>query len=76
MNEPAPRGCHRERRTLRVRGETVAVPGGLAAEGDRSTGPQHASELRERSVELGQVMQHGVPENEVERVVTEYRKTR
>ena len=49
----------------------VAVARRLAGEQQHAAGPQHAPELGERALELGQVVQHGVAEHEVERRVLE-----
>jgi hypothetical protein len=43
----------------------------LAAEGDRAAGAQHAQELGEGAVEVGQVVEDGVAEDDVERLVLE-----
>ena len=56
---------------LRQRGDPVAVAGRLAAEGDRAAGPQDAAKLAERAREVGDVVQDGVAEDEVEALVRE-----
>ena len=61
---PQRRGA--QARTLRIRGQPVPVARGLAAEGDHASGPQDAVQLGERGAQIGQVMQHRVPEDEVE----------
>ena len=44
---------------------------GSPAKNEPPAGPQHAAELAEGAVEVGQVVQHGVAEDEVEGVVLE-----
>ena len=56
---------------LRQRGEAVAVARGLAGEGDRAARAQHAAEFGEGPVEVGDVVQDGVAEDEVEALVLE-----
>ena len=56
---------------LRQRRQAVAVARGLAGEGDRPAGPQDAAELGEGAVEVGDVVEDGVAEDEVEALVLE-----
>ena len=56
---------------LRQRRQAVAVAGGLAGEGDHPARPQHALELGEGAVEVGDVVEDGVAEDEVEALVLE-----
>ena len=53
------------------RGDPVAAARRLAGEEQRPAGPQHAVELGERAVQVGQVVQHRVAEHEVEGRVLE-----
>ena len=72
----APDRRQRVRAALGQLGDPVAVARGLAAEGDRAAGPQHAPELAEGALEVGQVVQHRVAEHEVEGVVGEGQRGR
>ena len=56
---------------LRAAREAVAVARGLAGEGDHAARPQHAAELGEGLLEVGDVVQDGVAEDEVEALVLE-----
>jgi hypothetical protein len=67
----APQRRDRQRGALREPGKTVAVVRRLAREGHDAAGAQHAPELAERALEIRDVVQHGVPEDDVERVVLE-----
>ena len=69
-------GATRVRAALRHRREAVAVARGLAAEGHHAARAQHAPELAERGVEVGQVVEHGVAEHEVEGLVLERQRAR
>ena len=64
-------GATRYAARLGTLGDAVAVARGLAGEEQPPAGPQHAAELAEGAVEVGQVVQHGVAEDEVEGVVLE-----
>jgi hypothetical protein len=70
-HQPPPRGGQRQRGPLGQAGDPVAIARGLAAEDDPPARAQHAAELGEGGVEVRQVVQHGVAEDEVERVVGE-----
>ena len=70
-DEPAPDRRERASRPLRQRRETVAVARGLAGEGDRAARPQHPPEFGEGAVEVGDVVEDGVAEDEVEALVLE-----
>ena len=59
------------REPLRHARQAVAVAGGLAGEQQRAAGSEHALELGERAREVGDVVQHGVAEHEVEAPVRE-----
>ena len=48
----------------------------LAAEGDHAAGAQHAQELGEGAVEVGQVVEDRVAEDDVERLVLEWQLAR
>ena len=61
----APQRRQRQRAPLGHRDEAVAVARRLAAEGHHASGAQHAPELAKRAGEIGQVVQHGVAEDEV-----------
>ena len=52
------------------------MPRRLAREQQHAAGPQHAQELGERALELGQVVQHRVAQHEVERPVLERERGR
>ena len=56
---------------LRQRRQAVAVARGLAGEGDRAARAQHAAEFGEGAVEVGDVVEDGVAEDEVEALVLE-----
>ena len=56
---------------LGPRGDPVAVVGRLAAECHHAAWAQHAPELAEGGGEIRQVVEHGVPEHQVEGVVVE-----
>ena len=64
-------GATRVGAALGPRGNPVAVVRRLAAEGHHTAGAQHAPELAEGGGEIRQVVEHRVPEDEVERVVLE-----
>ncbi len=64
-------GASEQAGALRQRREAVAVARGLAGEDDRAAGPQDAAELGEGPVEVGDVVQDGVAEDEVEALVLE-----
>jgi hypothetical protein len=51
--------------------QAVAVAGGLSREHDRAARGEHALELHERALQVGDVVEHGVAEHEVEAVVRE-----
>ena len=59
------------RRALGHGRDPVAVTRRLAGEEQRPAGREHAVELGERAVEIGQVVQYGVAEHEVEALVLE-----
>jgi hypothetical protein len=65
-HQRAPRGRHPVGGTLGVVRDPVAVAGGLTRERHDAARLQHAQELRERAVEVRQVVQDGVAEDEVE----------
>src|SRR5918992_163738 len=70
--EGAPRGGRQPQRgALGHGGDAIAVARGLPGEEQRPARRQHALELRERAIEVGQVVQHGVAEHEVEAPVVE-----
>ena len=69
-------GRERDRAPLGDRREAVADPRRLAGEHDPPAGLQHAVELRERALEIGQVVEHGVAEHEVEAGVRERQRLR
>ena len=54
-----------------TRREAVAVARGLAGEGDHPAGPQDAAEFGEGALEVGDVVEDGVAEDEVEALVLE-----
>ena len=56
--------------------DPVAVARRLAGEEQRPAGREHAQELGERAVEVGQVVQHRVAEHEVEALVVERQRGR
>ena len=60
-----------QRGALGDRRDPVAVARRLAREEQRPAGREHAHELGEGAVEVGQVVEHGVAEHEVEAVVLE-----
>ena len=62
-------GAVQQRGPLGDRREKIAVARGLAAEDQRAAGPQDPGELRERLAQVGDVMEDGVPEDEVEALV-------
>ncbi len=66
-----PGGGDEQSGPLGQRGEAVAVARGLAGEGDRAAGAQHAAEFGEGLVEVGDVVEDGVAEDEVEALVLE-----
>ena len=70
-DDPPPGRRDGQRGALRPRGHAVAVTRRLARERQHPAGLQHAAELAEGGVQVGQVVQHGVAEDEVERVVGE-----
>jgi hypothetical protein len=71
VEQPAPERGDGQARALGHVGDPVAVARGLAREEHDPAGAQDAQELRERAVQLRQVMEHRVPEDEVERRVLE-----
>ena len=70
-HQPPPERRDCERCALRDDCDSVAVARRLAREGDDSAGAQHAPELAERLLQVRDVVQHGVAEDDVERVVLE-----
>jgi hypothetical protein len=68
-DEPAPGRSDRQRGALGIGGQAVPVARRLARERDDAARAQNAAELAERGVEVRQVMQHGVAEDQVERIV-------
>ena len=56
-------------------GQPVAVVRGLAAERHHAAGAQHAPELAEGGVQVGQVVEHGVADHEVEGLVLERQRS-
>jgi len=70
-HQRAPRGRRAEGHPLGQLGQAVAVVRGLAAEGDHSARVQHAPQLGHRTGQVGQMVQHRVAEDDVERVVGE-----
>ena len=75
-DEPAPERRGQERRPLRDRRQEVAVPRWLPTEGEGPARPQDPGELRERLGEVGDVMEDGVAEDEVEALVGERQRLR
>ena len=70
--QPASRGsrvarvaAHQVNRDSR-RATIVAVPGGLAGEDEPAAGLEHPQDLAERQLDVGDVVQHRVPDDEVE----------
>ena len=70
-DEAAPHGRGRDPCPLRQRRDPVAVARRLAGEQQHAARPQHAPELRERALQLRQVVEHGMAEDEVEARVLE-----
>jgi hypothetical protein len=70
-DERAPQRRNRVGAPLRPGRDAVAVVGGLPAERHDAARSQYAPELAKGQVEVGQVVEHGVAEDEVERVVLE-----
>jgi hypothetical protein len=67
----APERRQRQAGALRSRGQGVAVAGGLAGEGDHPARPQDSAEFGEGLVEVGDVVEDGVAEDQVEAFVLE-----
>ena len=61
----APHRREQLRRLAWATSEPVSQARRLAGEGDPAAGAEHPEELAERPIEVGQVVQHGVAEDEV-----------
>ena len=71
LDRLAPQRREPDRGALGIGGEPVARAARLAREEQRPARLEHAHELGEAGVEVGQVVQHGVAEHEVEALVLE-----
>ena len=65
-DRPAPERCREQGRPLRERRDQVAVARGLAAEGEDPPGRSTRWNSAEGALQVGDVVQHGVPEDQVE----------